>query len=1227
MAPLAFQNDPDGTYRTLAAELRSRSFSFDPEEDSTAPSFEPIEEEDGGKTDLDESSTPAPPSRTRNPKTIIRALVGAAKSSLPVPSTPEIETARKDKNQKTIISAWIDDPDHYATEECRHVLELYAQLTDSEFSYVSDLQIIYDETRCFFLQWILGKEIKELVNSARISAVQMGNDFTWTHAREETLRTLTDVTLTARFLAVARLRRQAGTTAKLWISQVYTRKALLEDSKLGSPIHLPEALYLEILVGQMSAQETTVFDGIPSIGDDLLSRDARGALRYTLDKVKKSIDACSNPPYFRGVKTPITDLLDSPEIKPAKEQGTKEKRDQTKDKTNKKPNASSGSNTHDRSHLSRRPEHEQPTKFPEGLKRPDLEAVVDGKKIASEFQRQLYDDIKRGNCSRCHKGGHNRKDCKDPKAKWEEKFDKEQLAYWTSVLKWQQRATQQKSAGTATPATTKPPTLHVKTEAKPEQRFFTLTYDEDDDDEDYDEPMQHFRATMTDPDDDDDDDAASVPPGGHINVVNDGEDMPDAAHLPDDVNDFDGTGLEGPVTHVTAILRTVDAQLRQRTPAMLARARYPHIDYANIDTLLHDPFFTTVLSDPDYSVVRFPTGLIASCLTTDLERARAHFVSLARPSPPPPRRRATPRYVPESGSPPRDPDYVQDDITYDPPSAFRSSSVSVPLRPTKPRSPPPLPDTSSLAPISPHQWGDAPLSAPVVAPTPWQPFVWGNEIDHNGPEPEPRPWGSRRPPSRSSSESYPDEFPYYDEDITHLQQYVQTASSFIGGTTVNAIAHVRDTRDPDYPLATRSLLLGLDSYSDVTVAHRDIVYDVRPVHENLSTGGGKTAYYEEGLVDIVDGPCSFRTIPALVAHDPSHLPAKCLLLLGVPQINELDIKLDTHRLSRRLPLQSYNPAIDFSADTHLQCHLSEKDLSAWADHNPATSVGSTTYSHLDVIYDETTRTPDEILQLRAASAKYQKVYNAAKGALPALANHPPVTLNFKDGWKHVSVPVPKWGPGATAVLTRWAREMLESGLYTLSKSPSASRPHIVRKTPQNAPKDVDIRQCGLRVCGDYRMANDQLQKSFPSTANGTDELSKLPGYALYWCTDRFSMYNAYRLEPGPSRELLAVHTPLGLIEPTRMVFGEMNAGTVACAATPATLQTLPHSAYRRTAAYVDDHAQGSHTFADLLQGYTDFLALCDREDWTLNATENFVGFPSCVFFGFHVDKSRTCKLS
>jgi hypothetical protein len=222
------------------------------------------------------------------------------------------------------------------------------------------------------------------------------------------------------------------------------------------------------------------------------------------------------------------------------------------------------------------------------------------------------------------------------------------------------------------------------------------------------------------------------------------------------------------------------------------------------------------------------------------------------------------------------------------------------------------------------------------------------------------------------------------------------------------------------------------------------------------------------------------------------------------------------------------------------------------------------------------------------------------------------------------MPVPRWGPGAIAVLTRWAQEMLDSGfLYVKSKSPSASRPHIVRKNPPNAPKDVDIRKCGIRVCGDYRMPNEQLQKSFPSTANGTGELSKLPGFAYYWYTDKFNMYNAYSLEPGPSHELLAIHTPLGLLEPTRMVFGEMNAGTVAYAATPAIIRTLPDDSHLRTASYVDDHAQGSHTFADLLKGYTDFLALCQQENLTLNATKIKFGFPSCPFFAFIADKTGT----
>jgi hypothetical protein len=226
---------------------------------------------------------------------------------------------------------------------------------------------------------------------------------------------------------------------------------------------------------------------------------------------------------------------------------------------------------------------------------------------------------------------------------------------------------------------------------------------------------------------------------------------------------------------------------------------------------------------------------------------------------------------------------------------------------------------------------------------------------------------------------------------------------------------VRDPSSPD-PLATRSIIVGLDSYSDVTVAHRKIAYNIHRVAETVQTGAGEATYQEEGLVDIVDGLYSFRTIPALIVQTPAHLPSSTHLLLGVQQINDLDIKCDVHRKQRRLPLQSYDPDSDFVFDVSLQCRLAEKDLVRWAECNPETPVGTVRYSYLDVDVNPAL-SADERAAIVQADADFASVFDAAKGSLPALAEHPPVDLNFKSDWKHVSVLTPKWGPGAITVLT------------------------------------------------------------------------------------------------------------------------------------------------------------------------------------------------------------------
>jgi hypothetical protein len=81
---------------------------------------------------------------------------------------------------------------------------------------------------------------------------------------------------------------------------------------------------------------------------------------------------------------------------------------------------------------------------------------------------------------------------------------------------------------------------------------------------------------------------------------------------------------------------------------------------------------------------------------------------------------------------------------------------------------------------------------------------------------------------------------------------------------------VRDPNVPD-PLANRSIIVGLDSY-DVTVTHRDIAYNIHRIAETVQTGAGEATYKEEGLVDIVDGHYSFRTVRHLSLKPPIICP-------------------------------------------------------------------------------------------------------------------------------------------------------------------------------------------------------------------------------------------------------------------------------------------------------------------------------------------------------------------
>jgi hypothetical protein len=139
--------------------------------------------------------------------------------------------------------------------------------------------------------------------------------------------------------------------------------------------------------------------------------------------------------------------------------------------------------------------------------------------------------------------------------------------------------------------------------------------------------------------------------------------------------------------------------------------------------------------------------------------------------------------------------------------------------------------------------------------------------------------------------------------------------------------------------------------------------------ESVGTGAGASEYFEEGFIDIADGLYSFRTLPALVASSPHHLPSSCSLLLGVPQLNALDIRVDVHRKQRNLPLSSYDPDIILAAESPLECRLSEKELEKWATHNASKPVGSVPYSYLDIDVNPAL-SPAELAQIREINERF-----------------------------------------------------------------------------------------------------------------------------------------------------------------------------------------------------------------------------------------------------------------
>ncbi len=154
-------------------------------------------------------------------------------------------------------------------------------------------------------------------------------------------------------------------------------------------------------------------------------------------------------------------------------------------------------------------------------------------------------------------------------------------------------------------------------------------------------------------------------------------------------------------------------------------------------------------------------------------------------------------------------------------------------------------------------------------------------------------------------------------------------SSFVPGRAMRAVIRVVQEGEP----LARTHKCCLDTGSDINISIRHLSHDVRKIEkESISTCGDETAFVEEGtLVLLVSG--AIRKVPTLVAVSPNHLPFGCDVLLGVPGVDDLDVRLNEHRAAKPKQLQCHvgllSTSTKFLSTQSCRMRCSSKSASCW----------------------------------------------------------------------------------------------------------------------------------------------------------------------------------------------------------------------------------------------------------------------------------------------------------
>ena len=256
--------------------------------------------------------------------------------------------------------------------------------------------------------------------------------------------------------------------------------------------------------------------------------------------------------------------------------------------------------------------------------------------------------------------------------------------------------------------------------------------------------------------------------------------------------------------------------------------------------------------------------------------------------------------------------------------------------------------------------------------------------------------------------------------------------------------------------------------------------------------------------------------------------------------------------------------------------------------------------------------------------EFRDVFGKTTGT-PKPLNSQPHKIPLKPGAKRVYMSQPRLSPSKNQYLRLHCGEQLRQGLYEYPRGRATNATHYVLawKAGKGGKDDPNFE---IRPCGNYTRANEQIEKLPPPVVSIEELITQHAGATRFFSTDAQSAYHQILLALE-SRGILALWAgPLGLIQPVRMPFGYINAGTVLHQTYAEILvKELPPEDLKHLTILVDDFLISDVGAPGLLfvERVRRFLQACRKAGISLKAKKTRALFPAEKFAGYMVTGDDT----